>query len=123
MSFVKISSIRELKHEIAKLCRIIKKENKVEAFDFDIQNHLITLAKIIREKVSKLKVEVFLYDDEYTINYFTQDLRWTAGVGKDGLVNYCYIDKTTPVMRGSFYVFDKVPEEFNIIMEKLSAKI
>lgn len=123
MSFVKISSIREIKHEVARLCRAIKRSNKVEAFSFEMQNNLIELAKIIRERVSKLKVELFLYDDEYTLNYFTDKVRWTSGVGEDGLVTYCYVDGNNGAKRGSFNLSDGVPEDFYIILENLSDKI
>lgn len=121
MSSIKISSLYELKHEISRLVRMIKRKTNQEAFNPTIQNHLIDLVKYIRTKIDKkLKVTVCIYDDEYSLNYFTDSVRWTVGVAEDGVVNYCYIDRDTPLKRGKFTV-NSIPNDFNIILDKLNA--
>lgn len=120
---VKISSLYELKHEIAKLVRIIKRKTEQDAFNVTIQNHLIELVKYIRERVKKnFRVNLYIYDDEYTLNYFTDKVRWTVGVSEDGMVNFCYIDDSFPLKKGRFLITE-ISEDFNIILSRLNDKI
>lgn len=56
---VKISSLYELKHEIAKLVRIIKRKTGQDAFNVTIQNHLVELTKYIRERVKRILELIF----------------------------------------------------------------
>lgn len=120
---VKISSLYELKHEIARLVRIIKRKTGQDAFNVTIQNHLVELTKYIRERVKKnFRVNLYIYDDEYTLNYFTDNVRWTIGVSEDGTVNFCYIDEDFPLKKGVFKVTE-ISEDFNIILSRLNDKI
>lgn len=123
MSSVKISSLYEIKNEIARLSRKAKQKTGIEAFNFEMQNHLLDLVKYIRERVNrKLRVNVYIYDDEYTLNYFTDTVRWTIGVDQNGLTNYCYIDTEKQLHKGNF-TLPEVPEDFNVILEKLNDKV
>lgn len=123
MSSVKISSIYEIKHEIARLVRVVKRKTKLDAFNPTIQNHLIELVKVIKPKIRRpFRVNVYIYDDEYTLNYFTDKVRWTVGVAEDGMVNYVYLDKSRQIFKGRFLV-NEVPEEFYNTLDKLNENV